>query len=746
VGIIRAIQTNFTAGELTPRLTGQVDFARYPNGAETIKNAVVMRHGGAARRPGTYFVAEAKLGATRRCRLVPFEFSTTQAYILEFGHQYIRFYKDGAQITDGGSPYEIGTSYDEDHLFELQFAQSADVLYIAHPDYAPAKLSRTGHTSWTLAEIPFRPAPTAEQGWYPDATITPGATSGTGVTFTASWGLFLAGDVNRSIIAGTSRAIITSVTDSSHVVCDILDEFESTDPIASGSWYLSGSPTATVTPDKSGPPGSIVTLTASDDCFREDDLGSYMTIHGGYVKLTQFNLSTEFKGEILEELSGTTGTADWSLEQPVWTDQNGYPGAVALHEERLFFAGSPAFPQTVWGSCTNDYENHTAGANDSNAVAFTVAAGQVNRIRWLQTAQGVLLAGTTSAEWKVSGSDVSGGPITPTSIHIQRQTRHGSAWVEPEPVESSVLFLQRAGRKIRELTYQFEKDGYVAPDLTQLAEHLTSGGIVQMAFQQEPESVLWAVRSDGALLGMTYDRSQDVVAWHEHELGGTDAAVESVAVIPADFSVTAADEDQVWLSVRRTVDGAVVRQICYLMPFAFGDDQEDAFFVDAGLSYDGAPSTTFSGLDHLEGETLSVLADGAVHPDRTVSGGQITLEKAASVVHAGLAYETIVKTMPLERALPTGTLQGRLQRVVKAVVRFYRTLGATVGASAGEQETVPWRSATDPMDSPPPLFTGDKEVLFPGDWDTKAQVEVRLNLPLPLTVNAIIMEVEVNQQ
>ncbi len=733
---LKLFQTNFTAGEWSPKLFARTDLAKYANACKSLSNCLIDPRGSAILRPGLRFIAETKTSA-KESRVVKFEFSTTQAYILEFGDQYIRFYRNQGQIVDGG-PVEISSPYLEADLFQLDVrTQSADVLYITHPSYEPRKLSRTSNTDWTLTEINFRPPPFAEQAIQPSATLTLAAVTGEGITFTAGSSVFLSGDVDRVITSGVGRAIITAVVAGDDVTCDIIDDFAAVGPIASGSWSLGGSPGDTLTPNKTKK-GAIVTLTASLlDVFRTADIGKYVVIHSGLVKITTLTSAKIVTGEILKELAASTGTTAWTLEAEVWSSALGFPGSVTFFEERLFFAGSPSFPQTLWGSVTGDYENFTLGADDADALSYTIGSRSVNVIRWM-VPQNFLMLGTVGGEFRVGSSDLN-SPITPTNINVKIQTGRGSADVQPVAIDQSVLFLQKASRKINELVFNFESDGFVAPDLTLLAEHITKTGIKEMAYQQEPFSVVWCVRNDGTLLGLTYLRSQDVIGWHRHS---TDGNIESVAVIPGD------GYDEVWVVVKRTIDGSTVRYVEMMeevLDFDSGT-AEDAFFVDSGLTYDGVATTTITGLSHLEGEEVSILANGATHPPRTVSGGEITLDRSTTKAHVGLGYTGQGQTLNLEAILQTGSSQGATKRIVKATVRLFRSLGVKVGFDAAKLETIPWRNTGDPMDSPPPLFTGDKTIDFPKGWDTDAFVMFQQDLPLPMTVLGVIPDTEVRSK
>lgn len=658
---VSPIQTNFNRGEVTPLVYGRVDLEQYRAGVKLCRNMIPLVQGGLTGRPGTYFVEEVKVSA-KKTRLIPFEFSTTQAYVIEVGDQYLRFYRNNGQIKLSGSPYEIASPYAEAHLFELKFTQSADVIYITHPSYAPRKLSRTGHTAWTLTTVTFRDGPYLPTNTTA-ITITPSATTGS-VTLTASASLFASTDVGRLVRVKHAS-----------------------------TW--------------------------------------------GWARITAFSSATSVVATVESAFGDTTASADWRLG--LWSGTTGYPACVTFFEDRLFFAGTASYPQRLDGSRSGDYENFAPSNVDGtvaadHALAFTLNANTVNVIRWLADDEKGLIAGTVGGEWIIRPSS-QGEALSPTNVAAKQSTSYGSANVQPIRAGRATLFVQRAGRKVRELAYVFEVDGFRAPDMTLLSEHITRGGVdVQMALQQEPQSIVWTARKDGALVGLTYEREQNVIGWHAHHLGGA-GIVESVAAIPAADGT----RDELWMVVRRTVNGSTKRYIEYLTKlFEEGDAQEDAFFVDCGLTYNGAATTTITGLGHLEGLEVVILADGATHPNRTVAGGQVALQRAASKVHVGLPYRMEGQTLRLEAGASDGTAQGKTKRIHSITFRVHNSLGMKYGPSFDKLSPIYFRKTSDPMGAAPPLFSGDKTEAFEGDYDKDAYVCWRQDQPLPLTILAIM--------
>jgi hypothetical protein len=658
---------SFTAGQLSPRMEGRTDFQKYFSAGTIINNFIVQPHGPVARRPGSYYVSEVK-DSSKKTRLIPFSFSTTQTYILEFGDQYIRFYKDSGQITTGSPAvaYEISTPYLEAEIFDLKFAQSADVMYLCHPNHEVRKLSRTGHTSWTLTQVDFLNGP------FMDHNLTS-----------------------------------TTMT-SSHTALD-------------------ASTTLTL---------SATTGVNGDQGWLSTDVGRLVHIKDGHVLITGVTSTTVAIGTVKAAISSGSATDDWALGS--FSDTTGHPKCVSFFEQRLVFAGTTEQPQTLFFSKSGDYENmdddYHEATTDSSAMIYTIASNQVNAITSIKATR-TLIVMTTGGEFTVT-SGATEDPITPTNLNIRKQSSYGSAGVDALSIGNTTVFLQRAKRKIRELAYNFDTDGYIAPDLTILSENISDSGIVQMDYQQEPYSIVWCVRTDGSLVGMTYNRLQDVVAWHKHEFGGTNAKCKSVAVIDIDTT-----EDQVWCIVERTIDGSTKQYVEYLVPNDFNSSLTEFHYVDSGLSYDGASTTTLTGLDHLEGETVKVVLNGATHPDRVVSSGQISLDRATTKAKVGLGYVSTLQTMRLDEG-QGGTDQTKTKRIYDVTVRFFETVGAKVGPDENNLDDIPFRDSSHPVDQPVPLFTGDKETEFPSDYGTDGFVLIKQEQALPMTILAVYARLE----
>lgn len=747
------------AGELSPKLDARVDLQKYASGCRQLQNATVFTYGGFTRRPGTQYIAGAKHN-DKKCRLLDFQFSTTTTFVLELGHQYIRFYTDGGQIMKGGTEYERSTPWKEDELFDIQYSQINDVMYMVHPNHPVQKLSREADDDWTLEEVVFDLPPLLDEN-LTTITITPSAKTGTGITLTASSSLFANGHIG-------SYWQIAHVRDAVSEQIALTANASSASVKVLGDWSMRtyGKWEADVLIQRSVDDGSTwetirkytgqedrnvdVSGTEDDEVLLRIKIENYVAHSGtpdprsvleavdaliyGLVKITAVASGTSATADVVDDIHSTVATTIWS--EGSWSDVRGYPRAVTIYEQRMVFAGTSHKPQTIWASVTGDYENFRRGSDDDQGFSYTLGATKRNAIQWLVN-QKALLIGTSGGEWSMSaGGQGTEEPLTPTNVFVRQHDTKGSNSVQALMVNDVVLFIQRAGKKVREFAYTFESDGYKAPDMTKLAEHITEGGIVNIAYQQQNDPILWAITGEGKLIGMTYEREENVIAWHRHV---TEGEFESVAI------VYGSGADEVWVSVKREIDGSTKRYIERVNPTEW-EDKEDAFYVDSGLSYDGAAATVFSGLGHLEGKEVAILADGAPEPRQTVSSGQITLDTEASVVHVGLPYETIFEPMRLDTDPQAGITIAREKRVRSVTIRFLDSLGLKWSDGDGTFYDLSFRDTADEMNDSPPLFTGDKDVPWYGNSDMDPRVILKQDQPLPMTVLAVIPKYQITGQ
>lgn len=437
--------------------------------------------------------------------------------------------------------------------------------------------------------------------------------------------------------------------------------------------------------------------------------------------------------------TSTDTTYESNRDHDLWnfsafSEENGYPRSVAFFEDRLYWGGTDKDPQTLWGSVTGEYEDHLPSTVEaSGALRFTLATG--DPIEWLLQ-QNALMAGLAGAEF---ASPRDGDPLVPDNVHtIRRKSAYGSKRnVRPVLIENQVLLTQRSGRELREVSFDIDSGDFSGANLALLAEHLTLGGIAEIAFQGQPDRILWVRLEDGTLRAMTYERAEQVIAWHRQDLGGTDVSVESIAVIPDPTAV----RDELWLVVARTVNSATVRYVERLEAAWTGEDAiEDSYFVDCGLSYSGGAVSTVSGLEHLEGESVAVLADGLA-TTATVSGGAITLASSASDIHVGLSYNADIVTQTLEAGAGNGVAAGKIQRITSVIFRLWETgKGLTFGPSLASvsRGTLPATAGA--------LTTGDSALIpWEAGNERGSAIAIRHATPLPCTVVAVFPSMETQE-
>jgi hypothetical protein len=770
---VRTLQRSFAGGEMSPEMFGRIDDVKYQTGAATMKNFIAVPQGPAENRPGFAFVREVK-DSTKRTRLIPFTYSTTQTMVIELGAGYIRFHTQGATLLSGGSPYEIVNPYAEADLFDIHYVQSADVMTLVHPNYAPRELRRLGATNWTLTTITF------------GSPIT----SPTGVSAT------------RYIPASSSTNADTYETMSYVVTAIAADDIgESTQ-----------SSVATVT--------NNIFVTGSTNTIA-------WTAVAGATRYRVYKLL----GGLYGYIGSTTGTSivdnniapDLSITPPIYDNEfvssGNYPGAVSYFEQRRCFAGTLNEPQKIWMTKSGTESNLSYGLpiRDDDRIEFRVAAREANTIRHIVPLTQLLLL-TGSAEWRVSS--LNSDEITPTTISVRPQSYIGASNVQPVIINNALVYCSARGGHVRELGYNWQANGFITNDMSIRSAHLFDNyEITDMAFAKAPIQMVWFVSSSGMLLGLTYTPEQQIGAWHKHD---TDGVFESCT------TVAEGSEDRLYVIVKRIIDGQTKRYVERMASRQF-DSIDDAFFVDSGATYDGTNTTattitvsggttwgpadvltltassaifsypgsgdvndaivltdtagtkyrltilatssttvatarvditlpaglrntatavwsfarnTISGLSWLEGKTVSILADGAVQPQKVVTSGVITIDRASSIVHIGLPYESDLQSLPLAMGIDNGMGQGRYKNVNKAWLRVFQSSGIFIGPDANNLTEAKQRT-TEPYGTPPELKTQEIQIMLTPSWLDSGQVFVRQSDPLPLTIVGMTLEVAI---
>lgn len=896
----------FNAGEFAPQMEGRVDIEKYQIASHIQQNFIALKQGASMFRAGTAFVQPVKNSANKTW-LRRFEFSQTQAFLLEFGGGYVRFYTNhgpllatgvsawssvtdyviGSLVLQGGvmyycilgnvnqappnatywyqltmyqgslttaiyeipSPYAAADLTDSLGEFALQIVQSGDVLYIAGgaagAGYPPQTLTRFANAppNWQFAQYAPTDGPFANPlPLTPGSEIALGASAVTGsITITAYGGnVFAATDVGRLVRLGSQTFNVTpwtfnvAVTAGQAIVNNGNNYLALNSATTAGAgpvhtegaafdgqggvlWLYTDSgygiaqitaytsPTQVTATVLSRLPANVVTtsdaitgitnanpcvVTAANAFFAGEAL--FIT---GVLGMTQVN-GTAYTNQTANVANATlagidsthfsvygsggtiigNATTEWQLG--AWSNTTEWPRAVAFFKDRLFWAGK----LNVWGSVPGEYTSQTPDffgqQTTDSAMNELVSGSDASNICWLSPAI-ILLIGTQGGEYGLDAANYSTAPLGPANVEILRQSNWRCRSIAPELIGPSLLYVQRAGRKVFAMDYNFYLNRYDSTDQSKFAYHITIGGLTSIAYMQEPWSILWATRADGTLLSYTFNREDNVTAWCRHNLGGS-GAVESIAVIPAPDGL----RDELWMIVNRTINGVTARYVEYMVkhyegPQAgyAGDAQSSAWYLDAAAQSvatppPGATTTTITGLTYLQGMTVGVLADGGVQPQQVVpTSGQIVLQGAFTTVTVGLPYQGNLVPMRPDGGADVGTAQGKLKQGTHLVLRLVDSAGVQVGQlsnqSAATQlyqdplgqlqqtvqdlEEVSLNYTSTNLGSPPPIQSGDFPVSFPmranSDQDSSDfYILVQQNRPLPATVAGLFPSFKVEER
>ncbi|NBP03191.1 MAG: hypothetical protein EBU90_24420 [Proteobacteria bacterium] len=722
------IQNNFNAGEIDPLLHARNDLQAYVNGLQTCYNYVPRLQGVLSRRSGTKFIKSTKY-TSQKSMLVPFIFNNDKSFILEFGDLYIRFYKDRQAFISGThyeivSPYADTDLFDNKGIFRISFAQSADVIYMAHRDFPPKKLKHIADNNWTISNV------ATTWGAFDDlntssTTIYASASTGT-VTLTASAGIFASSDVGTQIFLQQAPDVTTKVWE-----VDV--HFSSGDVVKSGGRYYRAASltdgTAWVGTHKSG------TVIPSHQTGKvSDGLIDWLYLHSGYgyATITGYTNSTtvtaSVKSRLPENIVGSSNESEkWAFG--AWNPTFGYPEFVCFFKERLVYARDIY----VWFSVVGDYDNFALRDGPDLApdmgINLTILSNEYNGIKWIYPFNDLIIG--TQGTIHVVAPNTTQQVFSASNIQSFSALGRGCLPIRPRQIDSSLLFVQRSGEMVLSLQGG-ERGGYVANDISLTSNHLFKTGIKQIAYQERPDSILWVVRNDGKLIGLTINETQEVKGWHIHELGG-DGIIENIAIIPSPNG----NYDDIYLTVLRDD----VRTIEYMAEYFNQYDLiEDAYFVDCGKTYSGTATKTITGLSHLAGKTVTVLANGAVHPPVVVSGGgSVTLNYNVTKAHIGYNYTSKMVTLPIEGGTRKGTPIGKTKRINKCGIRVLNSVGGKIGTE-NKTSIIASRTGNNNMNQAVSLFSGTHTVSIGGAYETESRIEVTQEQPLPMTILAIMPE------
>jgi hypothetical protein len=657
-------------------------------------------------------------------------------------------------------PYEIETDFSQSELGDIQYAQVDNMMYIVDGNDPPQKLTREGHTTWTIADADIDDGPFLQEN-KADINITPSGDDyndvGGSITLTSSEGIFKPNHVGSIWQLAQTRAtsVFTGTLDgneSGTVTAYFRGGYGFT---TTGTW-----PDSTVTlerstdggetweaalsplhgtnydnPAETEVDGAIYRATMSDYVAGASCVYTFIitdSLNYGIVKITGYTSPTVVSAKVIRELASTDATKRW--REGYWSDYRGWPNTVNIYQERLIFGGSKTFNQTLWFGRPNasDYEDFTEGADDS--MAFTIALPGHNPIRWL-TSKDYLIIGTSGSVGKYGKQ---GEALSPSSPSYQEQTKSGSAPFMVAEASDALLYIERGSTKVREFIYSLQSDKFVSPDLTVLASDILEGGVADVFFQQRPEQILWCVLEDGNMATMTYQREQEIYGWAKQS---TDGYFESGCRIPGSGS-----EDEIWVAVKRTIDNNDVRYIEQFQPRSWGNDINACWFVDCAIGYDGEDASSLTGLNHLIGKDVYVLGDGVIEPNEVVdANGEITIDRAAGKITAGLPFTSKLETMPIYLD-PMDKPYSK--NILSLWFDFYKTGFCKYAASRNASKLININfendMRTDPNATVQELYTSDnmlKEVTDQYGSSQKLSIYIESDAPLPLTLRSISYKV-----
>lgn len=691
---------------------------------------------------------------------------------------------DSGTIESSGT-VEIAIPWSVADISKVSSVQSGDIVYVACDGYQPRKIERRNSGSWSVVDYepedgPFRPLP------FVDATITPSGTSGN-ITLTASRSIFrnnMVGSLMRLFNAGQTReeSLTTEDTYTTPIRISGVHSFDPETGVFSGtrtwSYNISGTYTGVLTFQRSfdGPSSGFNDVASLADGFTggatltdvydnsivyyrigfkaqtpdptgQADITIFYAGGGGSgtVRITALTNGTVVDAEVLTDLSSTEATREW--REGEWSSKYGFPTAVTLHEGRLWWLGR----DRIIGSVSDAYESFDEELEgDAGPINRTIGYGPIDRVLWAMSLQRLLL-GLTGSEASVRSGNFD-TPITPTDFTIKDASTQGSAHVQPARVDSRGIFVQRSERRVYQLAYNVESNDYAASDLTALLPDIDSD-LTVLAVQRQPDTRIYAVRSDGEVMVLLFEPAEEVLAWYRIE---TDGNVEDICVLPG------AVEDQVYWYVRRTVDGSTVRFVERVALESNCTGLPVSHLADAHVLYSGASASVRTGLDHLEGETVvcwawdddddsgrvMTLTDGVV-TNHVVTGGQVTQLTASKNACIGLPYTAQFKSAKMAYGAVAGTALAQKKRIDRLALLLYNThqSGIEFGQDFTTMDTLPlkYRGATIDTDTVHEVYDEVSHPL-PGKWDSDARLCLQSSAPKPCTVLGAVVTVATHEK
>lgn len=734
------IQVSFNGGEISPRMQSRVDQSVYPISTAEMVNFVPTIEGPALKRSGFRHIRAA---AATAAWLTTFIYSVTQTYALEWSNLVLRFYTNGGRIESGPvTPYEVAVPYSAAEAPFVSQQQSYDRLYLSHGSYPPASLLRTAATTFSYGTLTLKNGPFADRNSDESITVTASATTGS-VTITATSPIFLPGHVGGPFMVeamgftdikawapGMDNVVVNTKARSDGKVYKALAVLNFTGNIQpthtrGAEWDgLGGLDTG-----GHGPYGAKWQYLY--DAF---GVGTITAVGGGGTTAT-VSVSRTLADSLL---TGVTPSFRWSL--PALSAATGWPKHNLLAFGRLIFFTDFEIIASVagdYGGGTVNMAPFTDAGLVTPDMAFRRRLDISNPILWAKADRDVILVGTADGIYairKVNAAQI----FSSDNIECVKQSHVGAATCPPAQLGTATMFVQIGGRKLREAGYSLDTDRYAAPNVNVWQRHILKSGAKQLAFQGEPDELLWAVRSDGQVALHPHVPEQEVKGFARLTHG--DGPVLSACVIPG-----ASGQDELWA----LVNGAGGRSVQKLEPpWEEGESTlASAFYVDSGATYDGVAATTITGLGHLEGRAVAVLADGVVRTGLTVTGGAITLPYAASKVQVGIGYAARLTWLrPEVRDSAGNTVQGKIKRLVNLMLRLLETGGVKLDAGAGHIDEMVVRPTIGPMDSAVPLYSGETTKPVGGAYGRDGQATIISDEPLPCMVVASMPHFDMSEK
>lgn len=730
---IRAAKRSLVGGEVDPELQYASDLAPVRVGAAICKNFIVRAKGGVERTPGTEFLFKARTSAgTGQIKLGGFRRANAAAYLVELSENYMRVFDADAAPEDAPID-ELVTPYSEAENARLSAAQSNDVQFL----FSGQKIKQLvrdedglGGYTFSLEDAVIRNGPFLDQNYDEAFAMAIGGSAagpddvaaGQTVTITCSSSLFEAGHVG-------SYWRLDELDLSATPKWEVEVALELDDIVRwSGNVYRV---TVAGTTSNNAPSHTLGRQLDST----EVDAVEFEYLHSGYgiFKVLSVVSATEVQAEVVQALPASLITdASYRWREPAWSDILGYPHVGTFYKNALWAANTPAQPYNLWKSAIDGFDDFEPGTADDDALTRGLFDTQTEAVRWL-TPSKYMVIGTDGPEW-VARPDTEGDTVRVTNLITEVATNQGSSEVPGINIDAMTLFVNQTRTKMVGLHYDWRQSDWAPKDLSILAEHILGAGVKEMAYQRTPWPLVWCLLDDGTLAAMTYQPEQEVTAWHRHDFGDP---VESIEVLPVDGGA----REALFLAIRRTETEVHIERMADRYRNERSQPQAEARYLFGGKAYSlETPTTTLTGLDHLEGRTVRALVDGKSHPLMTVTGGAVELNFAGSEVFVGLAYESVYKTLPFDYGQPDNFQSGRPVRIADLGFAFSASLGGYVRSGDGQE--ILFRTGSADLDVAPPLFTGVKKVNVPS-VEGEAQIEYVTDEALPVTITAIFPEYEV---